>query len=77
MQHPKYHLESLPCHYRREERNLASPRSAPVVLDVGEIDQPHVQDNSQETLHLRWSDWLPLVEDGPWTEAVTGSQGLY
>lgn len=56
---------------------MTRPCCAPVILNVWQIDQSHVQNDSQEALHLSWCDWLPLMEDGPWSEAVIRRHGLY
>ena len=53
VQHPENHPESLSSHDGGEKRDLTCPRCRPVVLVVREIDQSHIEDDSQKTLHFR------------------------
>ena len=53
VEQPKELLKAISSKDPRKERDLACPGGTPVSLDVGDLDDSHIQNDSKETLHLR------------------------
>ena len=58
MQLPEYFLESISWHEHSEEGYLTNPQSLPVGLDIGRLDDPHVDHFREEPFHFYFWKWL-------------------
>ena len=53
MEQPKEVLKAISSKNPRKERDLACPGDTSVSLDVGDLNDSHIQNDGKETLHLR------------------------
>ena len=60
MEQPKQEFKPVSGHHSGEERYLNQPRSFPVILDLREIYEAHVEDDGEESFHLIGICWFPL-----------------
>ena len=64
MKHPKDLEEPIPGEHRAKEGEACRVIGAPVILEVSQLNYPHVQEYCDETLHLIYTHRFPVPVQG-------------